>query len=697
MRQEAVTVLRLDTTQHDAAAAKAATAIGNVGKAGQVSAGQTAAAMRSLPAQFTDVATQLAGGQNPLLILLQQGGQIKDQFGGIGAALRGIGTFITPTALGVGAVAALGGALLAADRDSRRLRDALLLTNNAAGITAGGLDALAASVAENSKTTVGGAREIALTLAEQGSVSAKVLDSMTLAVARVADVTGRQATEVARDFGRMSTGVAEWAAEHNKAWNFITADQYRYIKQLEEQGRAEEAMILVNQRLTDQLQQQQGDLGAVESAWVALGKAASTAWQQILNVGRDRGTTGRIQDAEVALTQARRAQGSPLLELLFGSVADAQAELEAALEVARLESRSIGTRAANLAGEREAIAKERATSTARNAKAAAAAREAARIAEKAFDRTPPLAGLEYLDRSDRLELAGRPGPDPLGDFIGQRVLPAAQTRQRAEEEQRLDRQQALLQDLVSASKRANVELIADDRQRAEAQIALDREALQQRINAIFESGPDRAAAEAAADATAAARLQSITANLSRDSAKDLREQTRNALAAAFQDSQNPAKAFAQSLGNIIFQRVTNSLADALANALVGANGSGGLFGPLLGALFGGGGGIPGGDSIWPGGAPLPDILRGGAATGSNYIERDMLTILHKGEAVVPKRYNPAAGGTGGGSVTINQTFNVQGGASRADMVAAAEQARRAAVATVADMMSRGNRAMLSDR
>ncbi len=39
--------------------------------------------MRMLPAQFTDVATQLAGGQSPWLILLQQGGQVKDSFGGL--------------------------------------------------------------------------------------------------------------------------------------------------------------------------------------------------------------------------------------------------------------------------------------------------------------------------------------------------------------------------------------------------------------------------------------------------------------------------------------------------------------------------------------------------------------------------------------------------------------------------------------
>ncbi len=39
--------------------------------------------MRTLPAQFTDIVTQLAGGQNPFLIMLQQGGgQISDSFGG---------------------------------------------------------------------------------------------------------------------------------------------------------------------------------------------------------------------------------------------------------------------------------------------------------------------------------------------------------------------------------------------------------------------------------------------------------------------------------------------------------------------------------------------------------------------------------------------------------------------------------------
>ncbi|WP_312347412.1 phage tail tape measure protein [Leclercia sp.] len=55
-----------------------------------ISVGQYSAALRMLPAQFTDIATQLAGGQSPFLIMLQQGGQIKDSFGGFGAMFQAL-------------------------------------------------------------------------------------------------------------------------------------------------------------------------------------------------------------------------------------------------------------------------------------------------------------------------------------------------------------------------------------------------------------------------------------------------------------------------------------------------------------------------------------------------------------------------------------------------------------------------------
>jgi phage-related minor tail protein len=63
-----------------------AKALGNAaGKFDQVqmSAAQTAQALRQVPMQFTDIATSLAAGQSPMQVFLQQGGQLKDMFGGV--------------------------------------------------------------------------------------------------------------------------------------------------------------------------------------------------------------------------------------------------------------------------------------------------------------------------------------------------------------------------------------------------------------------------------------------------------------------------------------------------------------------------------------------------------------------------------------------------------------------------------------
>ncbi|HBW42188.1 MAG TPA: phage tail tape measure protein, partial [Leclercia adecarboxylata] len=86
-----------------------------------ISIGQYNAALRTLPAQFTDIATQLAGGQSPFLILLQQGGQIKDQFGSVKGAVSGVGSYLrtlagalTPAVLGIGSLAVGAGALATA-------------------------------------------------------------------------------------------------------------------------------------------------------------------------------------------------------------------------------------------------------------------------------------------------------------------------------------------------------------------------------------------------------------------------------------------------------------------------------------------------------------------------------------------------------------------------------------------------------
>jgi len=125
-----------------------------------ISIGQYNNAMRMLPAQISDVAVQLAGGQNPFLILLQQGSQVKDSFGGVKGALLGVADyaktlagFITPTTLGVTALVA-GVGLLTYNWNQGRLQanaynQAIASTGNISGQTADSLARITAQIVRN--------------------------------------------------------------------------------------------------------------------------------------------------------------------------------------------------------------------------------------------------------------------------------------------------------------------------------------------------------------------------------------------------------------------------------------------------------------------------------------------------------------------------------------------------------------------
>lgn len=55
------------------------------------------------------------------------------------------------------------------------------------------------------------------------------------------------------------------------------------------------------------------------------------------------------------------------------------------------------------------------------------------------------------------------------------------------------------------------------------------------------------------------------------------------------------------------------------------------------------------------------------ATGTNYVPQDMMAFLHEGERVVPKAFNPDAGGSGGASFAPNVSITVNGGMSAHDI------------------------------
>lgn len=112
---------------------------------------------------------------------------------------------------------------------------------------------------------------------------------------------------------------------------------------------------------------------------------------------------------------------------------------------------------------------------------------------------------------------------------------------------------------------------------------------------------------------------------------------------------------------------------------------------MLVQMIGGGGG--GGGSGWGTGAAYGNQDMGAyLATGTNYVPRDgFRAVLHEGEAVVPKAYNPAAGGRSGGEITIVQhnNFNFNGGDGTPEPAALSRMVRETAVAGVTEAQRRG--------
>ena len=176
--------------------------------------------MLALNYTLSDVAASLASGASPWTILLQQGGQVKDTFGGIGPLFSKLGSFITVGRVAVGGLAAalgtLGYAFVKGFEESDRFEKSVARTGNAAGLTAGQFNQLAADVTRNSGATTGSAREILQLLVETGQVGPQAIGEVATAAAALAKATGRTEAEVVKDFAGMSNGVAKWAMENNR-------------------------------------------------------------------------------------------------------------------------------------------------------------------------------------------------------------------------------------------------------------------------------------------------------------------------------------------------------------------------------------------------------------------------------------------------------------------------------------------------
>lgn len=257
------------------------------------SARQTAAAMRMVPAQMTDIVTQLAGGQSPLLILTQQGGQLKDMFGGIGPAARAVGTYVTglinPFTLSAAAAGALAYAMSQGASESKAFNQALIMTGNYAGLSADQLATMSATVSRTIGTQ-GQAAEVLAKIAATGKIAGDQIVAIGIAAEAMEKATGTAVDKTIEQFVQLGDEPVKASLKLNEQYHYLTAAVYDQIVALEEQGKKDQAAALAQQAYAEQMKARAdkviGNLGYMERAWNAVTGAAKGAWDAMLGLGR---------------------------------------------------------------------------------------------------------------------------------------------------------------------------------------------------------------------------------------------------------------------------------------------------------------------------------------------------------------------------------------------------------------------------
>lgn len=286
-----------------------------------ISVGQYSAALRTLPAQFTDIATQLAGGQSPFLILLQQGGHIKDQFGGVKGALTGVGDylrtligFINPVTVGIGGLVVGLGAMAVAwykgSQEASEFNKQLILTGNYSASSASQLSDMAQKIGGSSGKVAAAARTLAEVVGA-GTFKTEQLETVTRAALAMQEATGQSVDTTIKNFQKLYASPTKAAEDLNSTLHFLTSSQYDYISALERRGDKEGAAEAAAKAysLAEQKRSQQilDNMGYIEKAAKATGDAIKGMWDSLLDIGRPEAPADMLKKMQTQLAEYEKA------------------------------------------------------------------------------------------------------------------------------------------------------------------------------------------------------------------------------------------------------------------------------------------------------------------------------------------------------------------------------------------------------
>lgn len=351
-----------------------------------LTAGQYSQAMRMLPAQITDVVTSLASGMPIWLVAIQQGGQIKDSFGGIGNTFKVLMSYLTPARILIGGVVGTVAALAKAGYDAydsqRTLQKALIMTGGYAGSSAKEIKSLVDEIAGSAAVaTSGQILEVATAVAKTGKFTKDGLKTITKATADWVATTGESTEKVLGYFEKISKDPIKGLAELNESFNFLDKGQLTYIATLEKTKGKVEAVQYATELFAKTMKDRSDEIAEsatpLEKMWIDIKKWASEAWEEVGIVTLAAGNMiadvvmGIVNQIRLILAQGdkmiadflvsvgNKTSSLPYIGSWFQGIAKEQAAVakKSAKEISELEQRiaEIDGRLSNPAGYRKMV------------------------------------------------------------------------------------------------------------------------------------------------------------------------------------------------------------------------------------------------------------------------------------------------------------------------------------------------------
>jgi hypothetical protein len=272
----------------------------------QVGANSKLTTQQVMTLQYTvnDVIASMSTGMSPMTILMQQGGQVTQAFGGLrgtimtlGSAIGVVGGVIAGVAVSVGVLTA---AWFANDASTRAVSTALAGVGRASGATAAQLEQVAQSSAEAGKISVSSARDMQVAFLRTGKIGAEEM-GRAIAVSRNLGVTlGVETKQGAEELARALADPLRGADELNDRIRFLDDRTRAYVRTLVDQNNRAEAQRVILNALAPSLADAEQAVNALGRAWQFVGRSASNAFDA-LGKAVDRAVDGRTPTEELDL------------------------------------------------------------------------------------------------------------------------------------------------------------------------------------------------------------------------------------------------------------------------------------------------------------------------------------------------------------------------------------------------------------